>query len=62
MSWCVARKFHSHKHVIGHFLALLQSGIEFNLALSTIKGQTSALESFFFRDQLLLVFGLFYHL
>lgn len=38
-SWCEARKCHPYKYVIRCILAFLQSEVELNLALHTIKGQ-----------------------
>lgn len=49
ITWCESRGWHPRKYVIGRILDFLQMGLEMKLALSTIKGQVSALSVLFQR-------------
>ena len=49
VAWCETRGWHPRRYLVGRILEFLQLGADMKLALSTIKGQISALSIFFQR-------------
>ena len=49
VSWCETNKWNPQRYAISRILAFCQLGVDVKLALSTIKGQISALSVFFQR-------------